>query len=388
MASNPSPLFSPFRLKSLELASRFVLPGMQRGWSVGGAPTDRLSDYYVRRVHGGVGLIITELVAVDHVSSTRSEVFSRLDDSSFDAWQKCVAAVREAGGKIIMQLWHEGAIRKDEPDPERPDEQITPTLSPSGLMAPDRPRGRAALAEELEEIKDAFVRSALLAQKAGAHGVEIHGAHGYFLDQFLWANTNRRDDDYGGPTIADRARYPAAIARAIRAACGEDFLISFRFSQWKEIDLRATIVDSPEELGILVSILREARVDVLHISTRRFWEPAWPHSDKTMSHWVKELSGLPVIAVGSVGLTKDIMETVQGQEADHHIAESITLLEQGIARGDFDLIAVGRGQIGDPDWVRKAREGRFHDIIPFTREALGKIEGENDHMEGVPSRQG
>jgi 2,4-dienoyl-CoA reductase-like NADH-dependent reductase (Old Yellow Enzyme family) len=108
MTSNPSPLFSPFRLKSLELESRFVLPGMQRGWSIAGAPTDRLADYYVRRVRGGVGLIITESVAVDHMSSSRSEVFSRLDDSSFDAWQKCVSAVREAGGKIIMQLWHEG----------------------------------------------------------------------------------------------------------------------------------------------------------------------------------------------------------------------------------------------------------------------------------------
>ncbi len=160
-------------------------------------------------------------------------------------------------------------------------------------------------------------------------------------------------------------------------------MISFRFSQWKEIDLRATIVDSPEELAILVGLLRDAGVDVLHISTRRFWEPAWPGSDKTMSHWVRELSGLPVIAVGSVGLNKDIMETAQGLEADHHVAESVSLLERGLERGDFDLIAVGRGQIGDPDWVRKAREGRFHDIIPFTREALGKIEGENDHMEGV-----
>ncbi|MBU0556697.1 MAG: 12-oxophytodienoate reductase [Alphaproteobacteria bacterium] len=377
-------LFDPFTLRGRQLANRFVLPGMQRGWSVDGAPTDTLIDYYIRRVIGGAGLIITESVAVDHPSATRSAVFSRLDEGTFEAWRQCVGAVRTAGGHILLQLWHEGAVRKDE---DLGDGVIvTPTLSPSGLMATDRPRGRAATLEELDEIKQAFVRSALLAQKAGADGVELHGAHGYFLDQFLWAQTNRRSDHYGGQSLIERARYPAEIAQSVRAACGEDFIISFRFSQWKEIDLKARIADTPQELDMFVSLLREAGVDILHVSTRRFWEPAWPDSDKTLAGWVKQQSGLPVIAVGSVGLSTDIMETAQGIESQSDAQASVSLLDKGLQRGDFDLVAVGRGQISDPEWVNKVREQRYGDIIAFSRKALGKLDGETDHMEGVPPK--
>jgi len=385
MTARHSRLFEPFRIKSLELENRFVLPGMQRGWSIAGAPTDQLTDYYVRRVRGGTGLIITESVAVDHPTATLSPVFSRLNDATFDAWRRCVQTVREANGHLLFQLWHEGAIRKEEQPGEG--RAIIPTVSPSGLMARDRPRGRAATLEELAEIQEAFVRSALLAKEAGADGVELHGAHGYFLDQFLWAKTNLRDDRYGGATLAERVRYPAEIARQVRAACGDDFVISFRFSQWKEIDLKARIAETPEDLHAFVTILRKAGVDILHASTRRFWEPAWPQSDKTLTAWVKELSGLPVIAVGSVGISTDVMETVQGIEPENQVETSLALLEEGIARGDFDLVAVGRGQIADPDWVRKVRERRFDDIVGFTREALGKLDGETDHMEGVPSRK-
>lgn len=382
---NSSRLFDPFTLKGLTLANRFVLPGMQRGWSVDGAPTSHLTDYYVRRVRGGVGLIVTESVAVDHPSSSRSPVFSRLDDKTFEAWQHCIAAVHAEGGRIMLQLWHEGAIRKDEPDADG--NVVTPTLSPSGLMTTGRTRGRAATLTELEDIKDAFVRSALLAKEAGADGIEMHGAHGYFLDQFLWQDTNLRDDMYGGATLAERVRYPAHIARSIRQDCGDDFIISFRFSQWKEIALQAKIAQTVEDLRAFVSTLRDAGVDMFHVSTRRFWEPEWPDSEKTLAHWVKDLSGLPVIAVGSVGLSTDVMEMVQGVEPTYDVGASVALLEQGLDRDDFDLIAVGRSQISDPDWVNKVRDGRFNDIIGFSRSALGKLDGETDHMEGVPQRK-
>lgn len=383
--TNSLRLFDPFTLKGLKLANRFVLPGMQRGWSVNGAPTDHLTDYYVRRVRGGVGLIVTESVAVDHPSSSRSPVFSRLDERTFEAWQHCIAAVHAEDGSIMVQLWHEGAIRKDEPGAHG--DVVTPTLSPSGLMTTGRTRGRAATLAELEDIKDAFVRSAILAKEAGADGIEMHGAHGYFLDQFLWEDTNRRDDMYGGATLAERVRYPAHIARSIRQACGDEFIISFRFSQWKEIALQAKIAQTVEDLRDFVSRLRDAGVDMFHVSTRRFWEPEWPDSEKTLAHWVKDLSGLPVIAVGSVGLSTDVMETVQGVEPTYDVGASVALLEQAIGRGDFDLIAVGRSQISDADWVNKVREGRFSDIIGFSRSALGKLDGETDHMEGVPQRK-
>ena len=114
-----------------------------------------------------------------------------------------------------MQLWHPGSIRKVDPGEPFYDH---PTLSPSGLVQKGRINGRAMTAQELEDLKASYVRAAEHAKALGFDGIELHSCHGYLLDQFLWAETNLREDIYGGATLADRARYPAAILRAIRAA--------------------------------------------------------------------------------------------------------------------------------------------------------------------------
>lgn len=362
-----SPLFTPLTIGSRTLPNRFVLPGMQRGWCVDGAPDDRLGAYYRRRVEGGVGLIISESVAVDHPSATQTEVFARLIPSTVEAWKACIGRVKDAGGTIILQLWHEGAIRKE--GGEGP-WASHPTLSPSGLAYAGRENGRAATGEELAAIRDAFIRSAVLAQQAGADGVEVHGAHGYLLDQFLWGVTNRRDDGYGGDDVRDRVRLPAEIVSGIRAACGPNFLISFRFSQWKEADFTARVAPTPDDLAALTATLREAGVDLLHASTRRFWEPEWPGSDLNLAGWTKRLSGVPTITVGSVGLSTDVMSGFFGEQVDARIEEGLRELVGRFARGEFDLVAIGRSLISDPDWVSKIRDGDYAAIRTFSREDL------------------
>lgn len=371
MALRTSPLFTPFQLGPLSLANRFVMPAMQRGMCEHGKPSAELAAYYARRAEGGTSLIIGESAAIDHPSATVQPTSAHLNARTADAWKACVDAVGEAGGAMLLQLWHEGAMRSD-----------GHALSPSGLAYPGKESGRAATLEELAEIRDGFVRSARVAQDIGAAGVEVHAAHGYLLDQFLWAGSNRRTDGYGGDDIAHRARFPAEIVEAIRAECGPDFVISLRLSQWKEVDYEARIAETPEELAVLTGILRDAGVDVLHASTRRFWEPQWAGDGRNFAGWAKAGANLPVITVGSVGLDTDVMDTfTQDREPGARVAEAIEDLERKLAAGECDLVAVGRALIGDPDFVKKVEARDFEAIRTFQRADLGQLEWDLSVME-------
>ena len=362
-----TPLLQPLEIGRLRLANRFVMPGMQRAWCVDGAPGPRLREYYRRRVLGGTSLVITEACAIDHPSATSNPIFGWLTAGTRDAWRACVDAVHEAGGHMFLQLWHQGAVDTGGADSSAG----FIALSPSGLAHPDKPFGRAASEAELSAIKQGFVRSAVHAWDIGADGIEVHSCHGYLLDQFLWPDTNLRTDRYGGRPIADRAAFPAEVVAAVREATGPDFVISVRISQWKEVDYEAKIVENPGELGQLVSILRSSGADVFHVSTRRFWTPEWAGSDLGLAGWAKSFTDAPVIAVGSIGLDIDVMASLYGEEARPTGASRIGDLLRRFERGDFDLVSVGRSQIGDPDWVAKMRDDRIGDIKPFRRADLG-----------------
>jgi 2,4-dienoyl-CoA reductase-like NADH-dependent reductase (Old Yellow Enzyme family) len=362
-----SPLFTPFSVNGLALANRFVMPGMQRQWCVDGKPTPRLVDYYCQRARGGVPLIITESCSVDHPSATQEPSYAWMTEATVDAWADCIAAVRSAGGNLFLQLWHEGAVRREGGDGPLSAE---PTLSPSGIRSAGLRQGRAATMEELVEIRQSFVRSALLAQQAGARGVEVHACHGYLLDQFLWEVTNQRDDGYGGPDIRARVRFPAEVLGAVRKAVGPDMVISFRFSQWKQADYNAKIVNTPDELKMLLDTIRDAGADMIHASTRRFFTPEWPGSSLGLAGWCKSLTTLPIVACGSVGLDTDIMDNFLVKEAKQTGEAGIRELVTRFNSDEFDLICVGRANIGDPEWVRKVGEGRISEIRHFTRQDI------------------
>ena len=356
------PLLRPLQVRGLRLRNRFVLPGMQRYWCADGAPDRRLREYYRRRVLGGVSLVISESCAVDHPSATKNPTFARISPGTREAWRRCVAGVHKAGGAMFLQLWHQGAVNYGGDAESNPD---FVALSPSGLSHPGERFGRAATEAELDSIKRAFVQGAVDAAEIGADGVELHSAHGFLLDQFLWPGTNLRADRYGGPAITGRATFVAEVARAVREATGPDFAISVRISQWKESDYDAKIVKEAGELGQLVSMLRSAGADMFHASTRRFWTPEWEGSDLGLAGWVKSFTDAPVIAVGSVGLDIDVMASLDGQEGRPAGASRIAELVRRFQRGDFDLVSVGRSQIGDPEWVTKVADHRIPDIRPF-----------------------
>jgi 2,4-dienoyl-CoA reductase-like NADH-dependent reductase (Old Yellow Enzyme family) len=370
-APDITPLLRPLRVGELTLKNRFVMPGMQRAWCVDGAPGDRLREYYRRRAAGGTALVISEACAVDHPSAASNPMFARLDTGTREAWRACVDTVHEAGGRMFLQLWHQGAVDTGKAGPG------FTALSPSGLAKTGREFGRPASEAELTEIGQAFARGARVARETGADGVEVHACHGYLLDQFLWPETNQRDDRYG----KDRAAFPAEVLQAVRAAVGPGFPVSIRLSQWKEADYEAKIAATPAELGQLVGTLSAAGADLFHVSTRRFWTPEWPGSDRGLAGWVKEFTDAPVIAVGSVGLDNDVMATLEGAEARPTGPGRIEDLVRRFERGDFDLVSIGRSLIGDPDWVAKMRDGRGAEVRPFRRADL-------EWLSALPKRQG
>ena len=338
-----SGLFSPFRLRSIVLENRFVLPAMQRRWATDGKPDRRMLDHYRACVDGGVALVTSEACAVDHPGATFNPQACHMREATGDAWSTCIDAVHASGGHMFIQLWHEGA---DHGEPG------------SGV--------HARSAAELDEVKNAFVRSALVAERIGADGVEVHAAHGYLLDQFLWKKTNRRPNRYGGEDMRDRVRFPAEIVAAIREAVSPRLVISFRFSQWKIGDYDASVVDTPSELGVMLGALREAGVDVFHASTRLFCESVWPESDLSLAGWTRSITDAPVIAVGGIGLTADTHDDIERNTDLRSTGEDgLRELVRRFDLGEFDLVSVGRSLIADPEWVCKIREGRYAEVRGF-----------------------
>ena len=224
---------------------------------------------------------------------------------------------------------------------------------------------------DIADVIAGFAKSARYAKQLGFDGVEIHGAHGYIIDQFFWEGTNSRIDSYGG-SLEARTRFAAEIARSVREEVGPDFPVLLRFSQWKQQDFAAKLAHNPEELARFLQPLVDAGVDCFHCSTRRFWEPEFPGtgSDLNLAGWTKKLSGKPTITVGSVSLNEDFITAYRSKGAE---TASIDRLLEMLARGDFDLVAVGRALIVNPDWPNTVRSGKFDQLKPYAPEALATL---------------
>jgi len=354
-------LFEPFDHPKISLKNRVVMAPMTRGFSPGGVPGDDVVAYYRRRAEGGTGLIITEGTLIDHPAATdATENPSFFGEAALAGWKRVADAVHAAGGKIMPQIWHIGATRRPGKGPH-PD---APTVSPSGLVGPDKKFFEPMAVEEIERLVKAYGDAALAAKELGFDGVELHGAHGYLIDQFFWQGTNVREDRYGGDLVA-RTRFAVEIIREVRARCGEQFPLILRWSQWKLQDYTQKLAQDPDELAAFLAPLSEAGVDIFHCSQRRFWEPEFEGSTLNLAGWTKEITGKPTISVGSVGLDQEFFTAYRGLGAE--VTRPDELLER-MGRGEFDLVAVGRGMLANPDWVNKVRTGGFEKLEPFRPE--------------------
>jgi len=369
-------LFSPIAIGSLDLPNRIVMAPMTRYMSPGGVPTDAVADYYARRATADVGLIITEGTWVDHPGAGNDDkVPDFFGDEALAGWRKVVNKVHAAGGKIMPQLWHIGLMEFEEVagiDKERMDfgpEQVGPSGYVGGIGVWPTLRADSMTQKDIDDCVEAFGKGAQAAYELGFDGVALHGAHGYLIDQFFWAETNKRTDRYGGDIVA-RTTFAAEVVRECRRRTSPDFPIMFRFSQWKLQDYNAKTVQSPAELEAFLAPLVDAGVDIFDCSERRFWLPVFEESSLNLAGWTRELSGKPVVTVGSVGLDKEMSETFAGETS---LPASLEKLFTRLDADEFDLVGVGRALIGDPEWATKARKNALETVQPFSPEALSEF---------------
>ena len=354
-------IFENYKLKNITLRNRIVMAPMTRNQSPGGIPTQEVVAYYSRRAKAEVGLIITEGIEVSHKASSAYPNVPRLDSNEAkEAWKKVVEGIKNNNGAVIAQLWHCGGFRKlgMQPNPE------VPGHTASGLVKPGKKVAHEMTLNDIKETIDAYASDAKICEEIGFDGVEIHGAHGYLIDNFFWSGTNIREDEYGG-SIENRSQFVSDIIKSVRENVSENFIVGLRFSQWKQHDFEAKLASNPEELKTILTSPVESGLDYLHSSMRRFWEREFEASKENLDYWTKKITKIPTIGVGSVGLDSDFIDMTAPATPT-----SIDKAIDDITNDKYDLIAVGRALLSDHEWVLKMKEGRVNDVIPYTKDAL------------------
>jgi 2,4-dienoyl-CoA reductase-like NADH-dependent reductase (Old Yellow Enzyme family) len=364
MSSNDL-LFRPFQLGNLSLSNRVVMSPMTRNFSPNNVPDEAVVEYYRRRAAGGTGLIITEGTCVRHIAADGyPNVPYIYGDEALAGWQKVVDAVHAEGGKIAPQLWHVGGMRKQ----GMPPVEDVPGYTPSGMNVPGKVNRYVMTQQDIADVVEGFREGAANAKAVGFDAVEIHGAHGYLVDQFFWAGTNIREDVYGG-SLQNRSRFALEIIDAVRAAAGE-LPIILRYSQWKQQQYDAKLVNSPDELEQFLLPLSEAGVDIFHCSTRRFWEPEFEGSNLNLAGWTKKITGKPSITVGSVGLNDDFIPLPGEATFRESEPASLDALVARMENDEFDLVAVGRALLSNPEWANQVKGADETPIRAFHKEDL------------------
>lgn len=368
--SETAPLFQPFTCKSMTIANRIVMAPMTRSFSPDGVPGENVAEYYARRAAADVGLIVTEGTTVDRGGASNDpRVPNFHQPDSLGGWSRVVSRVHEEGGKIAPQLWHVGMMRKPGtgPDPEAASD------SPSGRTH----TGKQVLPEptdaDVADMVAAYAKGAAESRRLGFDCIEIHGAHGYLIDQFFWGVMNTRSDKYGGDLLA-RATFAAEVIAECRKAAGPDMPIILRWSQWKQQEYTARLAETPQELEAFLKVFVDAGVDILHASQRRFWDAEFPDVDGedglNLAGWCKKLTGLPSITVGSVGLSTEFTGAFRGEDSK---TRPLTDVIERLDRGEFDMVGVGRALLQDPYWAQKVKEGRFDELGDYDAKALATL---------------
>lgn len=336
----------------LEIKNRLVMTAM--GVGVGehsGIASDKFIEFYRQRAAGGAGLIITEITRVNDVHGVGEyDQLSLSNDNVIPSFKKLADAVHQHDTKIFAQLHHPGRESHLVLNPQT-EELVSSSPFPSRI-APEPTRMLSV--DEIHSLVQDFAAAAVRAQKAGLDGVEIHAGHGYLIHQFLSANDNFREDEYGG-SLENRMRFLLEIIAAIRSACGRDFPISVRLSSSEFLDvvgiMKGTTV---EESSQIAAACEKAGVDLINVSAgTHFTGNTIVEPTSYQQGWK-----LPLAA--------EIKKHVSIPVAATSVFRDPEFCDQTIADGAVDFIAMGRSWLADPEWGVKALEGRSDDIRKCT----------------------
>lgn len=335
-------LMKPFTLGKAKLRNRIVMaPMLSRLCDPNGVITPKLIEYYVERAKGGAGLIIIEYSYIDtEASKANYGQMGVYDDALIGGLAELAESVQEYGAKVILQICHAGRNASSRITGHQP-------VAPSAIASYSGEIPREMSLEEIESVIQSFEDAAYRAKAAGFDGVEIHGAHGYLLAQFLSPYTNKRSDIYG----KDRGLFGLQVIDRVRARVGEDYLIGYRISADEFIEGGTTL----EEAEVFSVRLEEHGIDYLNISGgmaetgQHIVIPVYFKQGHLLhlSEAIKKNVHIPVIAVGAI--------------------HDPQLAEEALQKGNADLIAMGRSLIADPDLPNKVKTGLLSDIRPCVR---------------------
>lgn len=343
-------IFLPVQFGNLALKNRVALAPMTRvSASAEGLVTEKMLKYYLRFVRGGFGLLITEGIYIDE-SHSQGYLYQPgiTNQAHIESWRKLTQEVHHGGGHIIAQIMHAGALTQG-------NRFTTERIAPSAVQPKGEQLGmyrgsgsyrapREITKKEIQEVIDSFAKAAVHTREAGFDGVEIHGANGYILDQFLTDYTNLRADEYGGST-ENRVRLSAEVIQKIRAAVGPDYPVGIRISQAKVNDYDHKWRGGESDAEIIFRRLAQAGADFIHVTEYDAALPAFG-TGLTLAALAKKYGKVAVIANGNL--------------EDPNKANAL------LEKGEADLVALGKGALANRDWPNRVLQGES--IRSFTPE--------------------
>ena len=332
-------LFTEFNLKNHKLQNRIGVAPMTRMSAVeNGIPRQDVFDFLIRRAKNGASIIYTEAIVTDYESAQGYPKQSRLlTQRQIDAWKSVVEKIHNEGAIAIMQMFHCGRMAWAEVNPANraiAPSSNTPTQE-NPLTGAPYPVPDSMSQFDIEHVISGFVETARGAVAAGFDGIEIHGAHGYLINQFLSSYSNKRTDKYGG-SVENRYRFAHEVIQAVHQILPEDCLLTFRISNWGIADMDVSLFDSAAEYQGMITLLSQEPIDAISVSTYGFSQKAFG-TDKNMTQLTREATELPLMICGGIFDRATADEALQ----------------------DADLILSGKSLLLNPDWIDDVRANKF-----------------------------
>jgi 2,4-dienoyl-CoA reductase-like NADH-dependent reductase (Old Yellow Enzyme family) len=331
-------IFSPFKLGNYSLRNRIGVAPMTRMSSPGHSiPRQDVLDFLVTRAKNGAALVFTEAIVTDYESAQGYPRQSRmLTQKQIDAWKSVTDAIRKHGAVSVCQIFHCGRMAWPEVNPAGRSiapSPITPKQN-NPLTGQPYPIPEEMSRFDIEHVICGFAETAKGAIAAGFDGIEIHGAHGYLISQFMSSYSNKRTDEYGG-SVENRFRFAHEVIQAVRAVVPKDRLLTVRISNWGIADMDVSLFESKEEWQAMVRLLSKEPADSVSVSTYSYSDKAFG-TQQNMAQITREVCDLPIMICGKI--------------FDRSSAED--------ALKDADIVLSGKSMLLNPDWVEDLRAGK------------------------------
>ena len=339
-------LFTPFQLKNFTLKNRIGVAPMTRMSSAGDSiPRKDVFDFLIRRAKHGAAIVYTEAIVTDYESAQGYPGQARmLTQRQIDAWKPVVNAIQNAGSIAIMQMFHCGRMAWQEINPAN--RVIAPSPLPpkqdNPLTGKPYPVPDEITKFDIDHVITGFVETAKGAVEAGFDGIEIHGAHGYLINNFLSSYSNQRTDEYGG-TVENRFRFSNELIQAVHKVVPEDRLLTFRISNWGVADMEVSLFKNRDEWQEMIKLLSKEPIDAISVSTYRYKDKAFG-TDRNMAQITREVTDLPIMICGQIY---------------DRVSANNTLT-------DADIILSAKSMLLNPNWVEDVRSGK--DLPLYTSE--------------------